>query len=479
MANVALERTAAVTAHARPRRPLPPLWSWFYLLPAVLFFLGWQLLPILRVAWFSFTDFRFVAPAGTPVNWVGFDNYRRALDNPLVRAPIDVSLRWLVGAAGTQLVLGLLLLAVLARRRRWGEEVAAALRLPIVVPPLAVAAAWLLFYDLHLFGRNLSLNDRLGLGVGQPDGTPLALLAALVLAEVALALAVAWRTLLPGTFGAVMASPKALPVVAPLLLVVAAALVDLDLSLSGLFDRAIGDPLLRDGLARAFMFTSLFVPGMIVFPLIIAVMIDRIRNNKVATFYRLVLLIPSMIPGPLIFVLWKWMYEPSWIGPINWFLVDFAGLFGYANEPQWLGDKGLVFYSIAIMEWWWGLGYHTMFFLAGLATIPRDLVDAARVDGANEWRLLWNVTVPRLLPIILVLVVLRFGTAMAVLDEYMIIGGGFDRTRPTYTWTMYMWQEAFQTSEMVRSYAATIGWIGAFMMLVVVAGLFYVFRSRD
>jgi multiple sugar transport system permease protein len=458
---------------------LPPLWSWLYLLPAVIFFLGWQLLPIIRVAWFSFTDFRFVAPPGTPVNWVGFDNYTRALNNPLVRSPIDVSLRWLAGAAGTQVVLGLLLLAVMARRGRWDEGLASALRMAIVVPPLAVAGAWIVFYNLHLFGQNLSLNDRLGLGVGQPDGAPLALLVALVLVEIVLALVVARRTLLTGTFGEVMASPKAIPVLAPVLILVAAALADLDLSLTGLFDRSIGDPLLRVGLARAFKFTSLFVPGMIIFPLIIAVMIDRISNNKVATFYRLVLLIPSMIPGPLIFVLWKWMYEPSWIGPINWFLVDFTGLFNYLNEPQWLGDRNLVFYSIAAMEWWWGLGYHTMFFLAGLATIPRDLVDAARIDGANEWRLFWNVTVPRLLPIILVLVVLRFGTAMAVLDEYMIIGGGFDRTRPTYTWTMYMWQEAFQTSQMVRSYAATIGWIGAFMMLLVVAGMFYVFRSRD
>jgi multiple sugar transport system permease protein len=477
MANVALERTSVRTAQRRIA--LPPLSSWFYLLPAALFFLGWQLLPIFRVGWFSFTDFRFVAPPGTPTNWIGFDNYREALDNPFVRSPIDLSLRWLVGAAGTQIVLGVLLLAVLARRGRWGEELASALRHPIIVPPLAVAATWMLFYDFHLFGRNLNINDGLSLNVGKPDGAPLALLAALVVVQIALAVVVARRAMLAGTFAEVVASPKIIPVVAPVLIVVAAALVDLDLSLSGIFDRSIGDPLLRDGLARAFKFTSLFVPGMIIFPMIIAVMIDRIRNNKVATFYRLVLLIPSMIPGPLIFVLWKWMYEPSWIGPINWFLVDFTHLFSYANEPQWLGDKNLVFYAIAAMEWWWGLGYHTMFFLAGLATIPRDLIDAARVDGANEWRLFWNVTVPRLLPIILVLVVLRFGTAMAVLDEYMIIGGGFDRTRPTYTWTMYMWQEAFQTSEMVRSYSATIGWIGAFMMLTVVAGMFYVFRSRD
>ncbi|MDP9367811.1 MAG: sugar ABC transporter permease, partial [Chloroflexota bacterium] len=151
---------------------------------------------------------------------------------------------------------------------------------------------------------------------------------------------------------------------------------------------ALSDPLMRKGLLRATIFTALFLPGMIFIPMILAVLIDRITNNKVATFYRLVLLIPSMIPGPLIFVLWKWMYD-LYIGPINWFLVDVLHLYDVYNQPQWLGDPKLVFFSLAIMEWWWGLGYHTMFFLAGLATISKDLFDAARIDGASEWRLFW------------------------------------------------------------------------------------------
>ncbi len=61
------------------------------------------------------------------------------------------------------------------------------------------------------------------------------------------------------------------------------------------------------------------------------------------------------------------------------------------------------------MEWWWGLGYHTMFFLAGMATDSARSLDAARLDGAGEFRLWVNIVIPRLLPIMLVLVVLRFG----------------------------------------------------------------------
>jgi multiple sugar transport system permease protein len=93
-------------------------------------------------------------------------------------------------------------------------------------------------------------------------------------------------------------------------------------------------------------------------------------------------------------------------------------------------------------------------------------------------QLFWNVTFQRLRPIILVLVVLRFGTAMAVIDEYLIMGG-FNRERATYTWTVYMWDLGFKLGDWNQSYAATVGWIGAFVMLTVVAGMFWVFRSKD
>jgi multiple sugar transport system permease protein len=243
------------------------------------------------------------------------------------------------------------------------------------------------------------------------------------------------------------------------------------------FVTALSDPLVQSGLLRATIFTALFLPGMLFIPLVAAVLIDRVTQPRLATAYRLIFLIPAMIPGPLIFVLWKWLYDYD-IGPINYALVDVLGLFSLQNAPRWLADPKLVFPSIAVMEWWWGLGYHTMFFLAGLATIPKDLYDAARVDGANEWQIFWRITIPRLRPVMLVLLVLRFGTAMALLDEYLIVGS-FQRTLPTYTWTVYMWDTAFQLGDWNQSYAAAVGWIGAIPMLLVVGLLFWIFRPRD
>ena len=227
---------------------------------------------------------------------------------------------------------------------------------------------------------------------------------------------------------------------------------------------------------RACLFTLMFLPGTIIFPLLLAIMVDRVNEPRLATFYRVVLLIPAVIPSTLVFVLWKWMYNFQ-VGPINYLLVDVFGIFNVYDAPQWLGGTSLTLPSIAIMEVWWGLGYHTIFFLAGLAAIPKDLPEAARLDGANEWQIFWNVTLPGLQPIMMILVVLRFGTSMAVIDEYLIFGG-FNRNSPTYTWTMFMYDQAFKLGTWRQGFAAAIGMIGAAAMMVVVGGLLYLFRRR-
>ena len=239
---------------------------------------------------------------------------------------------------------------------------------------------------------------------------------------------------------------------------------------------AFNDPLMWQSLWRAALFTIMFLPGTIIFPLLLAILVDRVTNQRLATVYRVVLLIPAVIPSTLVFVLWKWMYNYQ-VGPINHFLVDTLGLFTLQNAPQWLGGTPLTLPSIAIMEVWWGLGYHTIFFLAGLAAISKELPEAARIDGASEWQVFWHVTRPRLAPIMMILVVLRFGTSMAVIDEYLIFGG-FNRDSPTYTWTIYMYDQAFKLGLWRQGFAAAIGMIGAVSMMFVMIILLRIFRPK-
>ena len=128
--------------------------------------------------------------------------------------------------------------------------------------------------------------------------------------------------------------------------------------------QALSDPLMWVSLWRAALFTMMFLPGTIILPLLLAILVDRVTNPRLATLYRVILLIPAVIPSTLIFVLWKWMYNYQ-SGPINHLLVDTFGLFTLQNAPQWLGGTPLTLPAIAVMEVWWGLGYHTIFFIAG------------------------------------------------------------------------------------------------------------------
>jgi multiple sugar transport system permease protein len=239
---------------------------------------------------------------------------------------------------------------------------------------------------------------------------------------------------------------------------------------------AFNDPLMWKSLWRAALFTMMFLPGTIILPLLLAILVDRVTNPRLATFYRVILLIPAVIPSTLIFVLWKWMYNYQ-VGPINHFLVEILGLFTVYDAPQWLGGTPLTLPAVAVMEVWWGLGYHTIFFLAGLAAIPKDLPEAARIDGATEWQVFWHVTRPRLAPIMMILVVLRFGTSMAVIDEYLIFGG-FNRDSPTYTWTIFMYDQAFKLGLWRQGFAAAIGMIGAVAMMIVMVILLRIFRPK-
>ena len=113
------------------------------------------------------------------------------------------------------------------------------------------------------------------------------------------------------------------------------------------------------------------------FPMVLAVLLDRVENRCLSTFYRIVLLIPSMIPAPLIFVLWVWLYN-NYIGPINYFLVDVLRSVRHPY-PAAMARQPKARASSRSRLWNGGgaSGTTPMFFLAGLASIPKDLFDAA------------------------------------------------------------------------------------------------------
>jgi raffinose/stachyose/melibiose transport system permease protein len=121
-------------------------------------------------------------------------------------------------------------------------------------------------------------------------------------------------------------------------------------------------------------------------------------------FIRTIIFIPATLSVLVIGFLWRLILNPQW-GAVNQLLKN-VGLGDWALP--WLGEPGLVLIIISLVSSWQWVGLPTMMFLAGLLTIPDDLLEAARVDGANAWQSFWRIKLPLLVPVIGIVAILTF-----------------------------------------------------------------------
>ncbi|MFP4473682.1 MAG: carbohydrate ABC transporter permease [Candidatus Omnitrophota bacterium] len=151
------------------------------------------------------------------------------------------------------------------------------------------------------------------------------------------------------------------------------------------------------------------------------------REIRAKNFYRVVFFIPPVLSEVVVGLVWKWILDGrmqggQYFGLLNHFL-DAVGLDALVNN--WLSDPQTALTCIAVVHSWKGFGWGFIMFLAGLQTIDRQLYEAARVDGAGAWRTFWNVTVPMMLPVIVVVVILTIlGSMQAFVLVLSMTNGG-------------------------------------------------------
>ncbi|MBN2097138.1 MAG: sugar ABC transporter permease [Candidatus Omnitrophica bacterium] len=149
--------------------------------------------------------------------------------------------------------------------------------------------------------------------------------------------------------------------------------------------------------------------------LILAMACDRqIRLGK---FYRLVFFIPPVLSEVVVALIWKWIFEPNY-GLLNFWLAN-LGLHNLARE--WLSRPETALSCVALIHSWKGFGWGFIILLAGLQTIPQQLYEAARVDGANSWRRFRHVTIPLMIPVfVLVSILTILGSMQAFVLVYQM-----------------------------------------------------------
>ncbi|HEY7198746.1 MAG TPA: sugar ABC transporter permease [Candidatus Dormibacteraeota bacterium] len=176
--------------------------------------------------------------------------------------------------------------------------------------------------------------------------------------------------------------------------------------------------------AHTILFTVFTTPPLVLVALLLALLADRVRRAR--WVYRLVFFAPYVLPSSVVFLVFSWMYTPGF-GLIDGYL----GRLGATPIP-WLTEPRLAMAAVVLMTVWWTLGFNFVLYLAGLQDIPRELYDAAAVDGARPWHQLWSVTVPLLGRTTTLVAVLQVIASLKVFDQiYLLLTGGPNyETRP-------------------------------------------------
>lgn len=216
-------------------------------------------------------------------------------------------------------------------------------------------------------------------------------------------------------------------------------------------------------------FTGVSVTAELTLGLLIALLLSRMTGRGEG-FGRAVALLPWAVPTVVSARMWGWLYQPEY-GLLNYLLVAV----GLMSEPiNWLGDPVWALRGAIIMDVWKATPFATILLLAGLMAIPRELYWAARVDGAGAWATFRHVTLPLLLPVILVVLVFRTMDAIRVFDAiYVLTGGG--PGNGTETLSIYTYKTLFQTLQF--GYGSALSCV-MFVLIGIMAAGYAILLSR-
>jgi multiple sugar transport system permease protein len=209
-----------------------------------------------------------------------------------------------------------------------------------------------------------------------------------------------------------------------------------------------------------------------------------VRPFRGRWFLRLLVVLPWAAPVSLGTIGWLWIFE-STLSVVNWTAVHLqTGVLGHLglhlvdplDPPQWLGRPNLAMAAIITVHAWRILPFATVIFIAGLASIPAEVDDAAKVDGATGLKKLWFVTLPLQLPI--ALVALLFGivfTATDITVVYILTNGGpFNQTQML---TMWAFQTGIRSSSLGDGAAISLYLLP--ILVVVSVGMLYFAKRAE
>ncbi|MEU2358906.1 sugar ABC transporter permease [Streptomyces misionensis] len=231
------------------------------------------------------------------------------------------------------------------------------------------------------------------------------------------------------------------------------------------YRQALGDPEFWRTFGHTLWFTVLTSVPLVILSLLLALLADRFAHGK--WFFRCAFFAPYVLPSAVIVLIWKWMYADQ-VGLVP---AIFGGL--GITSPSFLGDPAWSMTAVAITTIWWTLGFNFILYLAGLQEIPREVHEAAAIDGAGPWQRIRHIVVPMLSRTTALVAVLQVIASLKIFDQiYLMTSGGPDgSTRPSLE---YIYDTGF--TDYRAGYASTVAVV--FVLIVLAVSLAWVALNR-
>lgn len=194
---------------------------------------------------------------------------------------------------------------------------------------------------------------------------------------------------------------------------------------AGLFQ----DPLFYKSLQVTGVYTLITVPLNVFLSLMTAILLNM--EGRFMAFFRTLYYIPAVLSAVVVAILWQWIFNSKY-GLLNDVLTKFG-----IEGPRWLSDPQWVMPALVIMSIW-GIGGGIIMYLAGLQAVPKDLYEAATLDGARFWKKLFHITIPSMSPIILfTFLTSMIATLQTFSQAYIMTSGGPNHATLFYAYYLY------------------------------------------
>lgn len=230
------------------------------------------------------------------------------------------------------------------------------------------------------------------------------------------------------------------------------------IGLKNYMDLIVHDPIFLTSTKNNLVWIALTLIFTVTISLGFAVMLNK--SFKGRTFFRGLFYFPCVLAPIAVSIIWRWMYNPN-VGFFN----EFARAFGSEWTQTWISTPNTALYAIFVASLWQGIGQPMILFLAGLQTVPEEVLEAAIIDGAGRVRKFIWVTVPLMRETFIIVIATLIIASMKVFDiVYGLTGGGPNNA--TQMLSTYMYTQTFMYNNVGTG--ATISCIMVIIMLIII-----------